>query len=234
MTHDERITRQHVTRQRTICRCAACRSAQSRSPRTAYTLIEILIVMAIFVFVAGITWPGVTRMYREAKLDRITEDVRVELAGTRIRAIDASFPYQFRYEPAGQRYLVITAQTGVSTGSESGSDTPTSDDPNTTSVKVRYDELPEGFQFRHPVDEHTGLPSASFGDRLPQEWLAELPNALELSSVYWSPPITFYADGTGTDASLHISNEDEQSRHISVRALTGAASVRKSIAEVSR
>jgi type II secretory pathway pseudopilin PulG len=231
MTHDEHISR-NITRRRTSRCCAPGCSAQNRSPRTAYTLIEILIVLAVFVFVAGITWPGVTRMYREAKLDRITEDVRVELAGTRIRAIDASFPYQFRYEPAGQRYLVITAQTGVSTGSQSESDT--SDDPNTTSVKVRYDELPEGFQFRHPVDEHTGSPSASFGDRLPQEWLAELPNALELSSVYWSPPITFYADGTGTDAVLDIINEDEQSRRISVRALTGAASVRKSIAETSR
>lgn len=231
MTNSERTTR-HVTQRRTNHCCASCCRARNCSLRTAYTLIEILIVMAILVFVTGITWPGVTRVYREAKLDRVTEDVRVELVGTRIRAIDSSFPYQFRYEPAGQRYLIITAQTGTS--SESGNNASTSDDPNTTSVKVRYDELPEGFQFRHPVDEHTGLPASSFGDRLPQEWLAELPNALELSSVYWSPPIIFYADGTGTDATLDITNEDEQSRRISVRALTGAASSRKLVAETSR
>ena len=235
MTNDERTPRHH-TRRQPLCRSVVCVAARGRSLRSAYTLIEILIVLAILVFVAGMIWPGITRVYSEAKLDRIAEDVRVELVGTRIRAIESSFPYQFRYEPAGQRYLIITAQTGMqdSTEGESTDNTQTSDDPNATSIKVRYDELPEGFQFLHPVDEHTGLPAASFGDRLPQDLLAELPNAFELSSVFWSPPIIFYSDGTGTDAILDIIDENEQSRRISVRALTGAATVRKNIAETSR
>lgn len=174
----------------------------STSARRGYTLIELMLVLAVLVVLTSLVWPPLSRMYGHHQLKRAAEDVRAHAADARLRSVHAGRDYQFRFEPGGRNYVVVPDETSATVTSE------TSDS--------FADKLPEGLQFNAVTE--TGLLTES----LSGESFAGLPGAHELEEVAWSPPTVFYADGAATDAAFDIVEEDGRYIRIAVRGLTGA------------
>jgi prepilin-type N-terminal cleavage/methylation domain-containing protein len=179
-----------------------------------FTLLELLLVLAVLVTVASLTWPSLTRYLREQDILEGAEATRAAAAGTRIKAIDTGLTYQFRYEPQGRMFVVIPYDPPETIAASS-----TITDGSVSTYPMLSGRLSEQCRFVVPADQ----PGVSEG--LPPEAFTGLPNAGELQGVTWGPPILFFPDGTAADATFGIVNEDDLRVDLSVRGLTGALSL---------
>lgn len=185
------------------------------NPRAAYTLMELLLAMAILLAVAGIAWPTLQAQFSRHRLKNQVETVRVELAGTRYRAIDSGLIYQFLFEPGGVNFVVVPYE-GLETEQEQAVSAPL----------YRYaGRLDEGFWFEHAEEYETLGNETAFAGALSGDFLAGLPNSFELQQVAWSTPILFYPDGSATTAGFDVRDSHNQLVRLTVRDLTGAVSV---------
>lgn len=182
--------------------------------RSGFTLLELLLVLAVLVTVASITWPSMTRYLREQDIREGAEATRTAAASTRIKAIDTGLTYQLRYEPDGRRFVVIPFDPPETIAASS---TPT--DGSLSTFPVLSGRLAETCSFVLPEE------APPIAEALPSESFSMLPDAAELEATTWGPPILFYPDGTADDGQLRIINEDELRVDIDVRGLTGTASV---------
>ncbi len=64
-----------------------------------YTLLEMLILVALLALVAGLCWPSLRRLSQKRELLESARQIRVELLRTRLDAIEAGSARQFRYQP---------------------------------------------------------------------------------------------------------------------------------------
>jgi len=71
-----------------------------------FSLLELLIVLAIVVSVAGLAIPAMRGPLDKARLTSAAKDVRAMLAKARALAIREGTAVQFRYEPGGSRYVI--------------------------------------------------------------------------------------------------------------------------------
>ncbi|MFG0335103.1 MAG: hypothetical protein ACF8TS_17230 [Maioricimonas sp. JB049] len=194
--------------------------------RAGFTLFELVLVLAALVVVLGISVPVMTRFVAEQTLRDDVESVRNELARTRHKAIDAGLVYQFRFEPVGQKYVVLPYDR-VEMASETSADGQAMVNAVASGmVRVYSGELSSTNRFAAEPDSQalseTGvLPT----EQLPDEWLVLLPDGSSLKQTAWSLPILFYPDGTAEDATFRIVDDEDRYQTISLRGLTGSVSV---------
>ena len=186
------------------------------TPFHGYTLIEILLVLAVISAAAAIVWPPLLRMYTDYQVREAGEQVRSALAKARFNALDEGSIYQFRFEPEGQRYLVIPYETDAVTG-DGAVDAAMSDE--TQSELALSENLPEQMQFAD--DDYEDL----LFEPVAEDFLAGLAEARKLTDVHWSSPILLYPDGTSQDVTIRVTNAKGQQVRIVLRGLTGSASV---------
>lgn len=209
------------------------KSFPSQPARRALTLVEMMLVLAVLAIMAAITWPGLQRAWVDHKVDEATEMVRTHLARTRNYAIDSVLIYEFRYEPGGNRFVVVPHEP-VEILSEQ-----TNIDPQgQVSLGSSADQLVRvggtlraGVQFAVAVNddaENLGIPVITPPPVPLADWQIQgLPNADELSGVAWSEPMLFYPDGSAQQSILRLEDEYGQSVEISVRGLTGVVSAQR-------
>jgi Tfp pilus assembly protein FimT len=174
--------------------------------RGGFTLLEMLLVVAVLMATIGICWPLMQRAYNDLKVRDSAESVRLRLAATRLHAIDAGLTYQFRYEANGRRYVAVPFEPPQSTGG------------STDALAREMGELPDGLTF-----ESEGRDSQV--ESLDESLLAGLPDASRLADAGWGPPIMFYSDGSASDTKFRIFDENRQFIEISLRELTGFVTV---------
>jgi prepilin-type N-terminal cleavage/methylation domain-containing protein len=178
--------------------------------RRGYTLLELLLALAVLLVVAGVAWPMLLRMYAGEPLQRSAEEVRQLLTASRLRAIDDGVVYEFRYEPDGPKYALLPQQSAGLAADESLT-TPSGSAAESAALAEPL-ELPPGVRF--------GLSQAvSSGTTL-----SVLPDS-RLSGGAWSDPILFHPDGSSIDATVDLVDDDGRSITITVRGLTGTADV---------
>lgn len=183
--------------------------------RRGFTLLELLLVLAVMAVIAGISWPRMMRYMTENALRQNVELVRRELAATRILAIESGLSYQFRYEPGKQAFAILPFDRP---------EVVATDDPAVPSVKVKTQVglVSDDCSFvvpRGAIGETEG------GQRLNEVWLALLKNGALYQDTIWSQPILFRPNGEGQDAQLTIQDRSGNSVLIKVRGLTGAVTV---------
>jgi len=183
-----------------------------------YTLVELLLALALLGMLASVTVPSAIRIFFRSQLTGSMEDVRAQLAGSRVRAIESGLVYQFRFEPDGRHYVSVPFERETEASNPNATGTGA-----TTGVGkfTRFaGELPEGFRF---VDCCSG--PGAIGGELSADVFGELANAKDLAALEWSPPILFHADGSAVDAAFELVDNNAQFVRLEVRGLTGAAMV---------
>lgn len=217
-------------------------SSPSKCPhaRRALTLVEMLLVLGVLAVMAAITWPGLQRAWVKQSLDEATEMVRIHLARTRNYAIDSVLIYEFRYEPGGNRFVVVPHEPVEILSEQTNIDPQgqVSEGSSADQLIRMGGILPDGVRFAEVINEEAvklGQPEIKPPPVPIADWqLQGLPNADELSGVAWSEPMLFYPDGSAQQAVLRVEDEYEQRVEISVRGLTGAVSTRQIEEENSR
>ncbi len=179
-----------------------------------FSLLELLIVLAVLVTITAIAAPNLMDRVRDGQVQEAAETVREVVAETRTFAIDAGVDYHFRYEIGGQSFVAIPSEREPSSGNSLDSDGQTAD------FRAWANEVSDTIFLRNSNDDESSgvgsLEAADFGN---------LANAGELAQKVWSAPIVFHFDGTAEDKSFRVMDGDKRTSTVSVRGLTGSVRI---------
>lgn len=199
----------------------------NRSPRSGFTLVEVLLVLAVIAIFMGAALPSVMRMYGQQKLTQSAERVRQAINIARIQAIETGVIYQFCCESNGTNYVAVPYEAD-NVNASVAQPAATGGQPVAMKLNGRgVGRLPNGIVFSSSVIGVAGAGVAASGShKIPIVFMTGLPNAGELSNLNWSPPILFKPDGSAMmDAEVQVSDTKKQFVKLRVRSITGAVSM---------
>jgi type II secretory pathway pseudopilin PulG len=177
----------------------------TRTKRSAYTLFEVVLVMAVMVIAAGMSYPSLKSMYPPYKLNGAVDSVRAAWAEARNHAIAEGRPYRFSLESGGGHFRVAPDASDYWPSGEGGND-PLG--KGTVIVKA----LPSGVRF-------------GVGDKAPDEPPAETGNAKEEDqppSNNWITGVVFLPDGSAKqDVTATFRVRGARPATLMLRGLTG-------------
>jgi len=186
--------------------------------RKAITLIEVLLVLALLVTLAAITWPAMDRPIADQRLRKAAAKVRVAWAKARVEAMSTGETFVFRCSLESDEYT-IESQPGpesvglISTSADGQFDETASTSTTLTeplSTKTR--RLPEDIRF---VDGEVAFDTRA-------TILGEATDDFSSDSAgQCVDPIMFFPDGTTSTAKLILENEFQRRIELSLRGLTG-------------
>lgn len=203
--------------------------------RSGFTLLELLLVLALMAAIAAMVWPALQRPLATQRLKRAAEQVRMHLIRARTQAINTGETFGFTFQP-GKSALRMAAYTNnealvesLSTMSQGSGQQGTSGQAPMTAAASSgasavsaaasrptfEDVLPEGVVF-YGGDVASDARSDQF---LAQE---RVKGSVDLS---WSQPVLFYPDGTALAARIAVVGDRNRAIVIEVRSLTGGAKV---------
>ncbi|MDA1052672.1 MAG: type II secretion system protein [Planctomycetota bacterium] len=186
---------------------------QRASSRAAgFTLLEMLLVLAILVAITAVTIPVVGRMYDTHRIQQAAMEVRTTLSAARLRAVDEGEAFECRFEPDGRHLVILPRRDqGIRFGGEEVS----SHSADQLAAEAIHVELPEPLYFWTADDAR---------ERLEDRAIRKLANGNLLGDRTWSAPVVFAPNGTSTSAEFEIRDREGRAVQLEVRGLTGAAS----------
>lgn len=174
-----------------------------------YTLMEMLLVLAIVVIAAAAVAPRMTGMLRSVTLTSAANTVRAELTRAHVTAMKTGRAQVFSYEVGGRKFKVESWVGGddaiEGAGREDGGSAP-------AAAKNMPDRtLPEGTKF-------------AAGDSAAESRSEKISQEMQ-SDATWSRPIMFYPDGSAGDAYIVVGNEHNAGIRVDLRGMTAAVRV---------
>jgi prepilin-type N-terminal cleavage/methylation domain-containing protein len=181
--------------------------------RNGYTLLEVIVVMAVMVIIAGLAIPSMSGRFPSQKIVAAVDSVRAAWARARAHAIEEGRPYRFAVMQDTGRFRVAPDQEEFWGGGSSSSD----------SVALILEEsLPKGVRFNSAGDS-AAAGSADSGNSS---------SASAPSAGSYSNPIVFLPDGTAREnAEILFEVRGARSMKLTLRALTGVASIQTAARE---
>jgi prepilin-type N-terminal cleavage/methylation domain-containing protein len=209
------------------------RSPRPTQRRTAFTLIELLLVLGLVVIVSGVAYPALRGPLARRRLEAAANQLRAELAQVRLGAIQSGETQEFRYLPGSASFrhgpLEVLpapaefgqqeAQTGPRLTAGGGRAATIAMDVPRGIPRWEESSLEEPITFAPPDEawresaEQTA-PDARFNEM-----------ADDLAGEVWSPPILFEPDGASTNASIRLLNDRGLQVVVTLNGLTGIATV---------
>ena len=175
------------------------------TPRHGFTLLEVLLVLAIIVMLTAMAYPSIEAMYADARLTAAADQIRARWADARTKAIEEGRPYRFAVQQDGRFRIAPDAADFWNGG---GGDAANSDtnDPDTPPLVVE-EALPKGVNFAD--GGITGSDNSGGGDGGP-----------------WQTVVTFQPDGTASqDVEVIFQADGTRPLQLKLRALTGSVTV---------
>jgi len=168
--------------------------------RSAFTLLELLLVLAVVVLMLSIAYPALSGYIADARLQAGADHLRTRFAEARFQASENNQPYLFAVKPGESGYRLAPDTTD----SMNNTDPQASGNDPATSVVVE-DVLPSNIKFNLDAGAASG-PSAGDG---------------------YVGILTFYPDGScSDDKSIRLDLDGASPIEIRVRGLTGSVTVR--------
>ncbi len=190
-----------------------------RANRKAITLIEVLLVLALLVVLAAMTWPAMDRPMANQRLRKAADKVRTAWAKARIEAMSTGQTIVFRCTLDSEDYS-IEAQAGPESVSFISSSTQgefaETSSQSTESISTTNRQLPEDVTF---VDGEV-----AFDTRATILTDGSLGTDSDSDSLGLDP-ILFFPDGTTSTATLVLENQYQRRIELSLRGLTGVITV---------
>jgi prepilin-type N-terminal cleavage/methylation domain-containing protein len=177
-----------------------------RSVRAGYTLLEVVLVLAIIVIMAALAYPSVEGMYSGVRQRAAVDGVRGALMQARAHAMDETQPYRFGVAPGQGNYRVAPDSPGYWGG---GAGPPA--DPSNPPF-ILEEALPKGIRFT--------LNGAGGG----ADPGSNSPGSTEPGA--WAQVVTFLPDGTATDdVQIAVQAAGTRPLVLRLRAMTGVVTV---------
>lgn len=189
-------------------------SATRSQNRTAFTLLELLLVLAVLVMIAAIAAPSITRAFKRQTLKKSGDLIRAEWARARTRAMTTGHVQIFRCSLGGNQYRTDAwVSASNASGIQGAAPAAALQQPVAGPGLASFEKLPDGVNFygSESVAESRDLATDS-------EVAAMMGHAQERR-------IYFYPDGTSSTAQLVLFNDREQFVVVGLRGLTGASQV---------
>jgi len=216
-----------------------------RSDLHGFTLLEMLIVLAILSAMATMAWPALRKELDKRQLRSAAKQVQRELASARNRAVKTGQVLEFRYQLNRGQFridaITLPRMEGVAdlTDATEGDRGPGRfDDPSDGSAQLEG-RLPEGTFFLSvdpdrsdvgPLDEPV---DRAVRGKAPGQEPAFAPSVDDFPAGptqdplrarddrTWSPPILFFPNGQTSPARIRVGNQRGVTVAITLRALTG-------------
>jgi len=118
------------------------------STRNGFTLLEILLVMAILIIISAVCLPTINAMYGDTRVRGAADEIRRAWAEARSRAIDNGTPYRFSVMFDKTRYRVAPDTDDF------WSSVPA--DGSTDSPQALSESLPDGINFTRDTKSRFG------------------------------------------------------------------------------
>ncbi len=177
----------------------ACKVHKADGNLRAFTLIELLLVLALVLMLASVVTPHLLQLYQRTAVNRQAMQVQMVLARARTRAIERMGTQVFQYKPGGKIYSI---QTWHSADSNSGG----------SDARSARTENERTGAFASAEDSSHQLSSSCWFLKGPQVRPGET-----LSRIF------FFPDGTATSHQLGIAGTADETHWISIDPLTGAS-----------
>ncbi len=194
-------------------------SGSPRTDRRAVTLIEVLLVLALLVVLASMTWPALDRPMANQRLRKAADRVRTAWTRARIDAMSTGQTLLFRCTLESNQYT-IQSQTGPESVEFISSSTDgqfnESESPSEEPLSTKTRTLPEDVQF---VD---GVVAFDTRAAILTEGNDTMTSEIEGQSLN---PVFFFPDGTTSTATLILENKYQRRIELSLRGLTGVITV---------
>jgi prepilin-type N-terminal cleavage/methylation domain-containing protein len=178
--------------------------------RPGYTLLELVLVVAVLGIVAAISYPVVTSMYAYEKVKSAADIVRANLAKARSHAMSEGRPYKMAVVHNKGSYRIAPDSPSFWSGSGSGDQGSGGSGP-----LVATEKLPYGIRFS------TGGAAAAASSSMDDDTSAD---SEDWES--WSSTATFLPDGTATeDTDITLQVSGSRPVVLKLRAMTGAVTL---------
>src|SRR5262249_21638247 len=153
-----------------------------RQRRPAYTLFELILVLAILIILSAIAFPSLDSMYAGYRLSAAADQVRAAWVSGRAQAVDEGRPYRFAVVLGKGNYRLAPGSREYWGGGQ-----PPAGDARSNPPLVLDEALPRTVRFATP--ESLGYAGGDGG---------EIPPGSVPPSA-WVPLVTFLPDGTARE-----------------------------------
>lgn len=184
------------------------RNGRPTPTRCAYTLIEMLIVLAVLAVLAALSWPAVRGMLGKSELRDAAKQVRVALARARLGAIESGAARGFRYRPGSGRFEVGPLSTALD---ESESLSPSARERPSRHNEPAEAALPRGVWFADSRGSPSGAEAAASSGRA--------------DDSAWSARIVFFPNGRSNSARIRLAGSGGFQVEVTLRGLTGTTQI---------
>lgn len=185
--------------------------------RGGFTLLEIMLVLAVLVVIAAMTMPALGRVVETQRLKQAADQVRASWMRTHLTAMRTGQLQMFRYENGAGRYRVETWQAAEDdVESKFATDNPSLRSGPQPTAEAGEQALPDDVIFSAGDAEFDNRSSKIEDD------VSKLGGG---PAGAWSRPILFYPDGSASNAHLVVSNKRGRAIRVDLRGLTGGVTV---------
>lgn len=193
-----------------------------RHPRPAYTLLELVIVLALLVVLTAMIYPSLEAMYGDYRVTSAADMIRASWASARAQALNGSRAYRFAVVPHQGNFRIAPDSADFWAG---GNEPPPSDDPANPAF-VQEGTLPKEVRFVPLEVLQTGGSIPGGESSLPLE---------SIDPSQWVTRAVFLPDGTvRDDVELPLQARGARPVIITLRALTGVVNVRYFVPQGTR
>lgn len=193
------------------------------SRRRAFTLLELVLTMAIVVMVTALGYPAYEAMADGVRINAAVDDVRGGLAEAQARAMDEGRPYRFAIVPGQRNYRIAPDSSDY----WSGGGSPTSSTPDGQAQPLVYpNQLPKGMALSLGVDGGGNTSGTDTGNTSGTDTGKD--SSADVDAGAYISAAVLLPDGTARDdVDLTLSQRGTRIAIIHLRALTGCVTIQK-------
>ncbi|MEM6692594.1 MAG: prepilin-type N-terminal cleavage/methylation domain-containing protein [Planctomycetota bacterium] len=204
--------------------------------RSAFTLLELLLTLAVFAMIAAVAMPSLSFLMLDRGTARAANQVAIEMSRNRIEAMRSGRIYQMQLALGG-RVIQSQPMTTYADSVESdqmlaggsafltGADQaivalPTEEVSSAETIELYVDTTVESVEVESSVRSQMTL-----NDQVVAADMSVDVQDADAISNEWSMPIYFYPDGSTSTSRVRIQATDRTTYQITLRGLTGEPTV---------
>ena len=197
--------------------------------RGGFSLVELLIVMAVLAAVAGLVLPSMRGPLDKSRITGAAKELQASLAKSRSLAIKESSQVVFRYEISGDRYMIerasgpVNAMITVLEDPSGTTTTPSGLTSESAEVSAQSVDVTGESSLISQILREGRLPvGVTFAEPVASAFITSEPSAVSLRR--WSDPIRFEPSGRTQDATIRVAGQRDFVVDVTLRGLTAMTS----------